>query len=286
MLVSRDICVATIGLQVAIAFLGGLTYLFDTEQNLPPLIIENNPVAVYYLFGWLLLLVVLGCYGSMTLCCWGCSLEEAMPALVGGQQSDAADGTPEAINRERSAAYRQRRHRHNNRSCCCRSGGTYHYDHPVYMGDVDGCCCCYCCRSPTGGNHCGNCDGCCNCSSSDCCGGGGDGTAVLCILLVLGIVMAVIGFVVGMILTVVAFQRIVQRHVYLVHKRQLVQEFQVMDLSGYDLERPSTETTTTTKEEEEEIPAVIAATAAIPSAPPLAEADTSYLRKLGLMEQH
>jgi hypothetical protein len=95
--------------------------------------------------------------------------------------------------------------------------------------------------------------------------------------------MAVIGFFVGILLTVVACQRIVQSHVYLVHKRQLVQEFQVMDLSGYDLEQPSTKTTT--REEEEEIPVVIADTA-IPPAPPLAEADTSYLRKLGLMEQN
>jgi hypothetical protein len=106
--------------------------------------------------------------------------------------------------------------------------------------------------------------------------------------------MSVIGFFVGMILIVVACQRIVQRHVYLIHKRQLVQEFQVMDLSGYaDLEeQPSptkttttTTTTTTNKEEEEEI-VVVAAYTAIPLAPPLAEADTSYLRKMGLMEQN
>jgi hypothetical protein len=94
----------------------------------------------------------------------------------------------------------------------------------------------------------------------------------------------VIGFSVGILLTVVACQRIVQSHVYLVHKRQLVQEFQVMDLLGYDLEQPSSKTTTR-EEEDDEIPAVIAATA-IPPAPPLAEPDTSYLHKLGLMEQN
>jgi hypothetical protein len=47
----------------------------------------------------------------------------------------------------------------------------------------------------------------------------------------------------------------------------------------------TTTTTTTNKEEEEEI-VVVAAYTAIPLAPPLAEADTSYLRKMGLMEQN
>jgi hypothetical protein len=48
----------------------------------------------------------------------------------------------------------------------------------------------------------------------------------------------------------------------------------------------TTTTTTTTNKEEEEAIVVVAAYTAIPLAPPLAEADTSYLRKLGLMEQN
>jgi hypothetical protein len=50
--------------------------------------------------------------------------------------------------------------------------------------------------------------------------------------------MAVLGFLTEIVLTVVAFQRIVQRRVYLLHKRQLMQEFQVQDLAAYDLDRP------------------------------------------------
>jgi hypothetical protein len=104
--------------------------------------------------------------------------------------------------------------------------------------------------------------------------------------------MAVIGFFVGILLTVVACQRIVQRHVYLLHKRQLVQEFQVMDLnnlSGYhdlDLEDPTTNTTTSKEAERETVIAAATVNLSSAHAPLLAEADTAYLRKLGLMEQN
>jgi len=41
-----------------------------------------------------------------------------------------------------------------------------------------------------------------------------------------------------MILVVVMSQHIFQRHVYILQKQSLVDEFQVMDLSEYDLEQP------------------------------------------------
>jgi len=58
------------------------------------------------------------------------------------------------------------------------------------------------------------------------------------VLLVVGIILAIIGFFVGLVLVVIAFRRIVGRHVYLLRRRQLVQEFQVLDLQEYDLDRP------------------------------------------------
>jgi hypothetical protein len=62
---------------------------------------------------------------------------------------------------------------------------------------------------------------------------------MLMILLVVAIVLAIIGFFVGVLVIVVAVQRIVGRHVYLLQKRQLVKEFQVMDLQDYDLDQPN-----------------------------------------------
>lgn len=58
------------------------------------------------------------------------------------------------------------------------------------------------------------------------------------IMLVAAIILAVIGFFVGVVVAVVAAQRIIGRHIHLLHKRQLVQEFRVMDLQDYDLDRP------------------------------------------------
>ena len=113
----------------------------------------------------------------------------------------------------------------------------------------------------------------------DCCpnnDGGGDAAHILLlILLVVAVVMAIIGFFVGLIITVVVCQRVVQTHVYLLQKRQLAHEFQVMDLSGYDLSRPEPSAPPASMDVElQEM---------TPLAPPLPEKDASYLRSLGLM---
>jgi hypothetical protein len=96
----------------------------------------------------------------------------------------------------------------------------------------------------------------------------------LIILLVFAVVMAIVGFLVGMVVVVVIFQRTAQRHAYLIHKQQLTSEFQVMDLSGYDLDRPL-------GRDEEEATNLVHPP---PSAPPLHENDTIYLKDMGLME--
>jgi hypothetical protein len=67
---------------------------------------------------------------------------------------------------------------------------------------------------------------------------GGDVGGLLIILLVVAISMAAVGLLVGLLFSMVVCQRIIQRHIYLLHKRQLVQEFQVVDLAGYDLDQP------------------------------------------------
>jgi hypothetical protein len=89
----------------------------------------------------------------------------------------------------------------------------------------------------------------------------------------MAIVMAVIGFVVGIIIAVLLCQRVIQTHIYLLHKRQLVKEFTVMDLSAYDLDEPLTDSGLTP----------FAFHHPVPSAPPMHQDDEIYLQKLGLM---
>ena len=50
-------------------------------------------------------------------------------------------------------------------------------------------------------------------------------------LLVIILMTALSGFLVIMIVLVIVFQRIVQRHVHFMHRRRLVQEFPVLDLA-------------------------------------------------------
>jgi hypothetical protein len=102
--------------------------------------------------------------------------------------------------------------------------------------------------------------------------------------LIIAVILAVIGFFVGIVITVIAFQRTVQRHVHLLQKRQLIQEFWVMDLQEYDLGQPLP--TAPLEEELEEgrtSPAYLAPTAPIE---PLPARDVAYLQKLGLMDNN
>ena len=94
-------------------------------------------------------------------------------------------------------------------------------------------------------------------------------------------VLAVIGFFVGVMITVIAFQRVVQRHIHLIQKRQLIQEYQVMDLQEYDLSQPLPSAPLADDLEWNGA----AASRPAPSAPlePLPEKDVTYLTKMGLM---
>lgn len=321
LMVSRDLCMATLSLQAVIALLGWVVSWMDPDRSLPAYINPNYPVAVYYLFGFLVLLVLLGIFGTMMLCQHGCSVKgslEQFPAVHPlGARSSSRSEVGEAAREyqptyaERSGYYHSRRQRNQSRrdacdnccdGCCI---GRYHYPSVYYYGDPGPCfyCCC-CCDDETssaggantasrsvqaGGDDCGDCD---CCHSSDGGGGGDCGEAFLVFLVVLAIFMAIIGFLVGIIIIVVIFQRTVQRHIYILHKRQLTNEFQVMDLSGYDLEQPlpgaavpetsstngDAEPTNSNKNEKE------VHCHPLPSAPPLPEKDSAYLKNLGLME--
>ena len=215
--------------------------------------------------------------------------------------------------------YRRARHRRRRRH--------YYYDntyfpmyYPMYVYPTGnhGCCCCCCCCDSNGppvdvnniGRHVNNNHGCCDCdcdiggcfkgcmnnSNSSSRSSSNDNDAkhiILIILLIIAIILAIIGFFVGAIIVVIAFQRIVGRHIYLLQKRQLVQEFQVLDLQEYDLDKPNVAATTAT----------VTATAPpaqynnvdpyttynnmrhpAPSAPYMPPGDAAYLKSLGLMD--
>ena len=71
------------------------------------------------------------------------------------------------------------------------------------------------------------------------------------------VVLAILGFAVAMVVSVVLAQRIVQGRIYMIHKRRLVKEFPVLDLDGVDSEHQDR--------------------------PPLDKGDLQSLRKVGLL---
>jgi len=205
--------------------------------------------------------------------------------------------------------YRRARRRQHHRSRYynndCYGGPTYYHVY-AYPGNDGCCCCCCCCDSDVprasagtgtgigygGGGGGGGTSRCC-CPSS---GGSSsdDGKHILLmILLVVAIVLAIIGFFVGVVVIVVAIQRIVRRHVYLLQKRQLVKEFQVMDLQDYDLDQPISTAPVREDEDEshDEEGLGIASSSTTdgtkhppPSAPVVPMKDFEYLKNLGLMD--
>jgi RING-variant domain len=320
--VSRDVCFGTVLLQMAIFALAALIYACDVNKALPELLaFQRHPLSLYYLMGWLLLLVLIGLYGSVALCVNGCSVSQSIAQLgppygpttpsstapfnAVSVQSDLARGIGAESTTEYYRRARQRRQRHfrggngrcNNDNCCYY--GCYDC-HPCLCVDMCNTCgdCCDCCCEGRGGGHTSHINGG-DCSHGCCCGEGGSSGAsgsgngnggdcgdgahiLLLILLIAAVVLALIGFFVGIVITVIAFQRVIQRHVYLLQKRQLVQEFRVMDLQGYNLDVPVA--TAPPHEEDVEVAGATATAPALPSASAMADVDAAYLHKLGLMD--
>lgn len=284
----------------------------------------SKMVWVYYGFGWFAFFIGLGLYGSVVMCTNGCDINRAIPDLGPPSEADAEAGNAQRSSNTRNRQYNytsysgnnndgyyhspnssassstmfyrraRRRHYHHRR----RYGyydyyyPTYYY-YPMYTGGNDGCCCCC---NPVGHHRSGDTD-CCpgmhsaiggsSGSSGGSSGGSNDGQHILLmILLVVAIVLAVIGFFVGVVIVIIAAQRIVGRHIYLLQKRQLVHEFQVMDLQGYDLDHPLSPT------EAEQVNVVGSGIEMRegtilyppPSAPFMPTEDVQYLTKLGLMD--
>ena len=112
-------------------------------------------------------------------------------------------------------------------SSCC--DGDY-MDNGSSSGAGD--CCCCCCNCLDHHHHASSA----STTSMDSCNcGDGDNPLVilLFILLVFFVIMAMIGLFLLLVIGVIVCQRIVQRHIFLLQKQTLVQEFQVADLSSY-----------------------------------------------------
>mmetsp|Transcript_9047 Transcript_9047/g.18791 ORF Transcript_9047/g.18791 Transcript_9047/m.18791 type:complete len:461 (+) Transcript_9047:258-1640(+) len=284
-------------------------------------------IRIYYGFGWFAFFIGLGLYGSVVMCTNGCDIDRAIPDLGPPSEADAEaaiaqrnpnihsrqynytsyhannnDGYYHSPNSSASSStrfYRRARRRHYRRR---HRYGYYGYYYPTYyyypIGGNDSCCCCCCCN-PVGRHHSGDTD-CCpgmhsaiggsmssgNGGSSS--GGSNDGQHILLmILLVVAIVLAVIGFFVGVVIVIVAAQRIVGRHIYLLQKRQLVHEFQVMDLQSYNLDQPLSPAV---EEQDNVVGSGIemregGTRRPPPSAPVMPTEDVQYLTKLGLIDR-
>jgi hypothetical protein len=326
--VSRDVCFGTLVLQLVILALGAIIFACDSNQALPNQIFPvfaNHPWSLYYLLGWLSLLVVVGCYGSVVLCLNGCSISKSIPQVqppVSGSQNGTNSTshtsgcrvTSGATNEDRFARdmgmesnsefYRRARHRRQQRVRSSQHHGSRYHDHSSFCDSCVYCCnrqpviiydpgyhpCCCCghnhAYSPNAGSEDCNCD-CCGNSAG---GNGGNqecGEAIhilLLILLAVAVILAVTGFFVGIVVAVIAFQRVVQRHIHLIQKRQLVQDYQVMDLQEYNLNQPLP-TAPQAKDLEWNV-AASSGTIPSPAAPlePLPEKDICFLRRMGLME--
>ena len=94
-------------------------------------------------------------------------------------------------------------------------------------------CCCSCCDCPA--HHVSSASSA-SVGSHQCNCGDGDSPAaiILFILLVFFVILAIIGLFLLLVMGVIVCQRVVQRHIFLLQKQSLVQEFQVADLSSID----------------------------------------------------
>jgi hypothetical protein len=151
--VSRDFCVSIALLQLIIIGFATLIWICDTNNALPNQIMtafSNHPGSLYYLLGWLLLLILTGLYGSGVLCVNGCSISRSLPAVDGNPPSTSRGPTTTTISGARmedelvrdiglesnTEFYRRARHRRRRQ---------HHRYYNRNNNDGESCCCCCCC---------------------------------------------------------------------------------------------------------------------------------------------
>ena len=203
LLVSRDVIIVTVVVQVFILLFALLFWLaVRNEEGVVEWVDETyqEPVCVSagcqfwscYAVGLLFLFLCLGIWGSVLLCLNGCSVGAAIHAGGATRSVGHARSTHPGMYVAEGVT--------NSRTTdweCCRSCGA-------------------CCESGCGGG--GGCDG-------------EGGMFCLALLLVVGVVLTVVGFVLAAIVSVLVVQMIVRRHFWILQKRNLVKDYRVRDLS-------------------------------------------------------
>jgi hypothetical protein len=226
-------------------------------------------IVVSYLGGLCVLLVGLGLYGSIVLCAHGCSITNSVNAISDHVFRDTPSGSVTRSSEAYLKANTMNDRETN--TTVYGDGYHYHYNHRgsrrrtrrgaspgghccFHTGGDPCCCCCSTCpwdcycpsssqhSTAAAGSNSSNSHG----SCCDCCGAGGgssssssagdsgsnDGAHILLMILaIVGIVLAVIGFILGSIIAIMAIQRILQQHLWILQKQRLVQHFRVRDLS-------------------------------------------------------
>lgn len=127
-------------------------------------------------------------------------------------------------------------------------------------------------RRSSSGHCCSNCAtaGCGDCACFD----SGDPTVAGFLLIMVGIVLAVVGFVLASIVAVAVVQLIARRHLWVLQKKHLIQEYRVRDLSN----NPGALSETNASP-------VAETSSTAPTRRKLEEDEIGRLRKLGLMEE-
>jgi RING-variant domain len=344
--VTRDICAITIMTQLLIGLFGYGIMILDKSQHWDLTRYFNgreHEIAIYYLFGIIALLVMIGMIGSIIFCRNGCRLPSftdddevvepshaihdhnnmniatvkndyqynavvpvtnipdiergATPApYVNDQQAmSSVNQMHPRHQRHSSDYYRRQRYidRNRNRSddcdtcTCCLSTGRvsrqpgYWYNTGNHCTDIQCCCnicscigddsgCCCMCPDDVSSSAATNCDRC------DCGNGDGAMACILFVVLVFFVFMAIFGLFLLLVVGVAVFQRIVQRYIFLLQKKTLVQEFQVVDLSSQDYHIINMETSTSTAGHLTDQVALLTST--------LHPDDAKRLQKLGLLD--
>ncbi|CAM9633850.1 unnamed protein product [Heterosigma akashiwo] len=213
-LVLRDSCLVFLALNCVIGLFGWVVRCMDTNQKLLSYFSKDclvggetalhsfwcqHTVTVYYLWGFLSFLVVLGALGLLIFALNGCRIPSADS---GYGRVDVCDGCGDA---------------------CCRG--------PCYCDCLD---CYYCGNLCEGGAGAAGHGGCCCFEICDfgALSASGECALVLGVIaLAVVVILAIFGLVVGVLAAMGVFQKVVQRHLRVQQKTQLAREFVVRDLS-------------------------------------------------------
>ncbi len=109
--------------------------------------------------------------------------------------------------------------------CCSGCDGMYFYPYPYTATSESQVCCCNCCPGECGGCHPVAC-----CECGDCAGAAVGEEAFICVMVVL-VVFAVLGVFYCLGMGAYYVQHVTQRHIHVLQKRGLVEEYVVADLA-------------------------------------------------------